>query len=105
MPEVYFLKAFILDEDLDKKDDAKETETTDPKQHGRQGKESEQHKQQKKADKKSEQEVRQLREKNQRAEQWLRKIPDDSAGLWRRKFIYQYRQRSDARGRGVQQPW
>jgi TolA-binding protein len=27
MPEVYFLKAFILDEDLDKKDDAKKAYT------------------------------------------------------------------------------
>jgi len=36
----------------------------------------------------------------------LRKIPDDSAGLWRRKFMYQYRRSSsDARGRGEQQPW
>jgi Ca-activated chloride channel family protein len=90
-------------EDKDKKDDAEGVK--DPKQHGRQGKESEQRKQQKKAEKKSEEEIRQLREKNQRAEQWLRKIPDDSAGLWRRKFIYQYRQRSTARGRGEQQPW
>jgi Ca-activated chloride channel family protein len=89
--------------DKDKKDDAEGV--SDPKQHGRQGKESEQSKQEKKAEKQSEEEVRKLREKNQRTDQWLRKIPDDSAGLWRRKFMYQYRRRSDARGRGEQQPW
>ncbi|MCP3686905.1 MAG: VWA domain-containing protein [Gammaproteobacteria bacterium] len=32
---------------------------------------------------------------DQAAEQWLRKIPDDPGGLLRRKFLYQYRQRSD----------
>jgi Ca-activated chloride channel family protein len=90
--------------DKDKKDDAEGV--SDPKQHGRQGKESEQSKQQKKAEQQSKEEVRELREKNQRTNQWLRKIPDDSAGLWRRKFMYQYRRSSnDARGRGEQQPW
>ncbi|MEZ5535543.1 MAG: VWA domain-containing protein [Thiolinea sp.] len=34
------------------------------------------------------------REQQQATEQWLRRIPDDPAGLWRRKFQYQYRQRS-----------
>ncbi|PIE00557.1 MAG: hypothetical protein CSA79_03290 [Thiothrix nivea] len=34
------------------------------------------------------------REQKQATEQWLRRIPDDPAGLWRRKFQYQYRQRS-----------
>ena len=89
--------------DNDKKDDAESVK--DPKQHGRQGKESEQSKKEKKAEQKSEEEVRKMREENQRTDQWLRKIPDDSAGLWRRKFMYQYRRRSDARGRGNQQPW
>ncbi len=89
--------------DKEKKDDAEGVK--DPKQHGRQGKESEQPKKQKKAEKQSKEEAQKLREKNQRADQWLRKIPDDSAGLWRRKFMYQYRRRSDARGRGEQQPW
>ena len=37
----------------------------------------------------------QNREKAQAAEQWLRRIPDDPAGLWRRKFVYQYRQRGN----------
>ena len=32
------------------------------------------------------------------AEQWLRRIPDDPGGLLRRKFLYQYRQRSGAGG-------
>lgn len=34
------------------------------------------------------------REQQQATEQWLRRIPDDPAGLWRRKFQYQYRQRT-----------
>jgi Ca-activated chloride channel family protein len=34
------------------------------------------------------------REARQAAEQWLRRIPDDPAGLLRRKFLYQYRQRA-----------
>ncbi len=29
-------------------------------------------------------------EREQSTEQWLRRIPDDPAGLWRRKFLYQY---------------
>lgn len=36
----------------------------------------------------------QTREQKQATEQWLRLIPDDPAGLWRRKFRYQYRQRN-----------
>ncbi len=32
---------------------------------------------------------------DQATEQWLRKIPDDPGGLLRRKFLYQYRQRSE----------
>lgn len=34
----------------------------------------------------------QQREQQQATEQWLRRIPDDPAGLWRRKFQYQYQQ-------------
>ena len=37
-------------------------------------------------------------------EQWLRRVPDDPGGLWRRKFLYQY-QRQDRRQRGQEQPW
>ena len=29
-------------------------------------------------------------EQQQATEQWLRRIPDDPGGLWRRKFLYQY---------------
>ncbi|SEA07877.1 Ca-activated chloride channel family protein [Thiothrix caldifontis] len=35
----------------------------------------------------------QQREQEQATEQWLRRIPDDPSGLWRRKFQYQYQQR------------
>lgn len=40
----------------------------------------------------------------QRTKQWLRKIPDDSVGLWRRKFQYQYRQRQPM-NKGGEQLW
>ncbi len=30
-------------------------------------------------------------EEQQTLQQWLRRIPDDPGGLWRRKFLYQYR--------------
>ncbi|UJS23407.1 VWA domain-containing protein [Thiothrix winogradskyi] len=41
----------------------------------------------------------QQREQAQATEQWLRRIPDDPSGLWRRKFQYQYQQRgAQARG-------
>ena len=33
-----------------------------------------------------------LDEGQQASEQWLRRIPDDPAGLLRRKFKYQYQQ-------------
>lgn len=36
----------------------------------------------------------QSREQQQATEQWLRRIPDDPAELWRRKFLYQYQQRA-----------
>lgn len=39
------------------------------------------------------QENPQQREQEQATEQWLRRIPDDPSGLWRRKFQYQYQQR------------
>ena len=34
--------------------------------------------------------------------QWLRRIPDDPGGLWRRKFLYQYRQQQQ---RSEKQAW
>jgi Ca-activated chloride channel family protein len=40
------------------------------------------------------------------AEQWLRRIPDDPAGLLRRKLRYQYIQRGgQAGGSNETQPW
>jgi Ca-activated chloride channel family protein len=46
------------------------------------------------------------REARQAAEQWLRRIPDDPAGLLRRKFLYQYRQRAtDEAGIDAGNPW
>ncbi|WP_295542399.1 VWA domain-containing protein [uncultured Thiohalocapsa sp.] len=45
-------------------------------------------------------------ESRQAADQWLRRIPDDPAGLLRRKFLYQYRMRAgDSRGRMAEDPW
>ena len=39
----------------------------------------------------------------QRADrQWLRRIPDDPGGLWRRKFLYQYKQQAQ---RSEKQAW
>jgi Ca-activated chloride channel family protein len=43
-------------------------------------------------------------EEQQAAEQWLRRIPDDPAGLLRRKFLYQYRERGSGPAPG-DQPW
>lgn len=52
------------------------------------------------------------KEQAKQTKQWLHQIPDDSAGLWRRKFQYQYRQRQPAGASGnasgsnqEQQPW
>jgi len=49
------------------------------------------------------------KEQARQTKQWLHQIPDDSAGLWRRKFQYQYRQRqpAGAASGNVQghQPW
>ncbi|MCG6943384.1 MAG: VWA domain-containing protein [Thiohalocapsa sp.] len=45
-------------------------------------------------------------ESRQAADQWLRRIPDDPAGLLRRKFLYQYRMRAeDGRGGPPENPW
>lgn len=43
-------------------------------------------------------------ESEQATEQWLRRIPDDPAGLWRRKFLYQYQQREQAQ-EDEEKPW
>ncbi|MEZ5450938.1 MAG: hypothetical protein R3E89_18890 [Thiolinea sp.] len=45
------------------------------------------------------------REQKQATEQWLRRIPDDPAGLWRRKFQYQYRQRGQSPGQDASGGW
>ena len=48
------------------------------------------------------------KEQAKQTKQWLHKIPDDSAGLWRRKFQYQYRLRQPAgasSGGQEQQAW
>jgi len=46
------------------------------------------------------------REARQAADQWLRRIPDDPAGLLRRKFLYQYRSRSAPEGSAASgDPW
>ena len=37
-------------------------------------------------------------------EQWLRRIPDDPGGLWRRKFLYQYKQQQQFQ-QSEKQPW
>ena len=45
-------------------------------------------------------------ESRQAADQWLRRIPDDPAGLLRRKFLYQYRERSAEQGEAAAgNPW
>lgn len=44
-----------------------------------------------------------LSESEQANEQWLRRIPDDPGGLWKRKFQQQYSRRS--RGEESSQPW
>ena len=43
---------------------------------------------------------RQPDEEQQATEQWLRRIPDDPAGLLRRKFLYQYQQRQSQQDSG-----
>lgn len=42
---------------------------------------------------------------SQSQEQWLRRIPDDPSGLMRRKFLYQYRERSTPRDSKGDTPW
>lgn len=43
-------------------------------------------------------------ESQQATEQWLRRIPDDPGGLWRRKFLYQYQRQYQAQ-QGEAKPW
>jgi Ca-activated chloride channel family protein len=44
-------------------------------------------------------------EAQQATEQWLRRIPDDPGGLWRRKFRYQYGGQGDKRQDEGDQAW
>ncbi|WP_161984232.1 VWA domain-containing protein [Sulfuriferula plumbiphila] len=46
----------------------------------------------------------QRKQLQQADEQWLRRIPDDPGGLWRRKFLYQYKQQPQFQ-KSEKQPW
>jgi len=65
--------------------------------------ESEQDQEPQQADPEQQRATQQEKEQQQATEQWLRRIPDDPAGLWRRKFLYQYRQRGAQTAE--EQPW
>jgi Ca-activated chloride channel family protein len=68
-------------------------------QQDKQGKGEKQDQNKQEKGKEDAEESAQQREQQQATEQWLRRIPDDPAGLWRRKFQYQYQQRgTQARG-------
>lgn len=83
----------------DKQQDAKDKQAEQDKQE-QQGKgEKQDQKKQNKGQENAEQNEQQ-REQQQATEQWLRRIPDDPAGLWRRKFQYQYQQRGAQQARG-----
>jgi len=43
-------------------------------------------------------------ELQQADQQWLRRIPDDPGGLWRRKFLYQYKQQKK-QGKSEEKAW
>lgn len=43
-------------------------------------------------------------ESEQATEQWLRRIPDDPGGLWRRKFLYQYKREYQSQ-QSEAKPW
>lgn len=103
--------------DEDKEDQEQESDSQQQSEENKQDQQSDS--QQQKAEKKEQQEEemeeqengqqqgrqesrKQMDEQQQASEQWLRQIPDDPAGLWRRKFEYQYRKR---RGVPQEQPW
>ncbi len=46
----------------------------------------------------------QRKQLQQADEQWLRRVPDDPGGLWRRKFLYQYKQQQQFQ-QSEKQPW
>lgn len=81
-----------------KQKDAKQEEA-DKKQQEKQGKGDKKEQEKQAKGEEASEESPQQREQQQATEQWLRRIPDDPAGLWRRKFQYQYQQRgTQARG-------
>lgn len=84
----------------DKQDDKQKQQESDQEKSEKEKKDKEGKGDKKDQDKQDEtQQSVQQREQQQAAEQWLRRIPDDPAGLWRRKFQYQYQQRgTQARG-------
>lgn len=76
------------------KEQQKATETE--KQDKAQKAESEQDAQKESAQQQTEQEANDDSEQKQAQEQWLKRIPDDPAGLLKRKFKYQYSQRNQS---------
>ena len=93
-----------------KAEDAKKQAEEEAKRQAEAAKQESEEAGKKQADQKPEKAEMTEQEKEQakQTQQWLHKIPDDSAGLWRRKFQYQYRQRqpqnaSSGNAQGVQQ--
>ncbi|MEZ5452220.1 MAG: VWA domain-containing protein [Thiothrix sp.] len=89
-------------QDKDKQQQDAQQQAEQEKQQGKEGGEDGQDGQDKQAASQQPQpgeEDPQQREQDQATEQWLRRIPDDPSGLWRRKFQYQYQQHgAQARG-------
>jgi Ca-activated chloride channel homolog len=86
----------------DKKQEQQMTPEEKKDQEAKEAEAEKKKQEQKQAEKQSEENKEQLadaqqekidEEKKQATEQWLRRIPDDPAGLLRRKFRYQYQQR------------
>ncbi|MEB4592890.1 VWA domain-containing protein [Candidatus Thiothrix sp. Deng01] len=81
-------------QDKDKQEQQAQQQAEQQKQQGQQNAQDKQSRNQQ-----EDGEDPQQREQQQATEQWLRRIPDDPSGLWRRKFQYQYQQRGgQARG-------
>ena len=90
-------------EDQDKADAAKEQAEAAAKEREEAAKREAEKKAAEKSDKQagkqkpeSSEMTEEQKEQAKQTKQWLHKIPDDSAGLWRRKFQYQYRLRQPA---------
>lgn len=83
----------------DQQQQAQEDAAEQAEQEAEQAKQGEQDAEKSKQDAEADADDPQQREQKQATEQWLRRIPDDPSGLWRRKFQYQYQQRgAQARG-------